>query len=263
MQPVDILEMIWHNFVIMMNALVIRPTEEEHRFPDKAAKEMSAPLEKAGYSVKVTNPDQKPAYPSFRPDVVVVGSSGLHAAIEVTAVSQMFPNIPVVVAAFGLSKIALARAIEAGATVVVPIELLGNALANLSRVLSRPVLAPDSHFGRDIVAEFHDRRTGQLNASRIAKALDISLAALARSIGVTPSALSKRPTARAAQDGLREIEFSWATLSRLLGSDELARAWLNAAHPDLEGQPPIVLLTKGSAKALADYLRSALAGQPT
>jgi len=76
----------------------------------------------------------------------------------------------------------------------------------------------------------------------------------------TPSALSKRPHARAA---LREIEFAVAALRRLLGSDARVRAWLNAPHPDLGGDAPLALLMKGSAKDLADYVRSALSGQPT
>ena len=34
-------------------------------------------------------------------------------------------------------------------------------------------------------------------------------------------------------------------------------------HPDLGGDAPLALLTKGSAKDLADYVRGALSGQPT
>ncbi len=255
--------MFWHNFVTMMNALVIRPTEKKHGFPDRAARRVSALLQEAGYSVKVTKPEEIRAHRSFRPDIIVVGSSGLHAVGEVTAVSHTFPNTPVVVAARSLTQAAAAQAIEAGATLVTPITVLGAALANLSRVVVRATPAPESALERNTVPEFHDRRTGKLNASRIARAFGISLAALANSIGVTPSALSKRPTARAAQDKLRDIEFAWATLKRLLGSEESARAWLNTAHPDLGGQPAISLLTKGSAKAFADYIRSALSGQPT
>jgi hypothetical protein len=54
-----------------------------------------------------------------------------------------------------------------------------------------------------------------------------------------------------------------AALRRLLGSDARVRAWLNAPHPDLGGDAPLALLTKGSAKDLADYVRGALSGQPT
>jgi uncharacterized protein (DUF2384 family) len=89
------------------------------------------------------------------------------------------------------------------------------------------------------------------------------VATLAKSIRLTPSALSKRPHAKAAQEGLRQIEFVMASLRRMLGSDSRIRAWLNAPHPDLDGQPPLALLTKGSAKELADYVRAILAGQHT
>src|SRR6202050_2636302 len=47
---------------------------------------------------------------------------------------------------------------------------------------------------------------------------------LAKAVGLTPSALSKRPHAKAAQDALREIEFAVAAVRRLLGSDARVRA---------------------------------------
>lgn len=103
----------------------------------------------------------------------------------------------------------------------------------------------------------------QLDAERIAMAFGLTVSALAKPVGVTPSALSRRRTAPAAQRGLRELEFVWAVLRRELGADDVARAWLHAGHPLLDGEAPIALLTKGSATALADFVRSAVAGQPT
>jgi len=84
---------------------------------------------------------------------------------------------------------------------------------------------------------------------------------LARSLGITPSALSKRATAEIAQTGLRELEFVWATLTRMLGTDGLTRAWLNAAHPDLGGRPPLVYLTDGEASDLGAWIRGSLLGE--
>lgn len=113
-----------------------------------------------------------------------------------------------------------------------------------------------------VVPEFHVK-DGPIDAAKVAAVLKLAPSALAKPLGVTPSALSRRTTARAAQKGLREIEFVWAALRQELGSDDQIRAWLNAPHPDLDGEPPLALLTRGSATALADYVRSALAGQPT
>jgi len=111
--------------------------------------------------------------------------------------------------------------------------------------------------------KLRDPATGRLDADAVAQTLGISVSRLAKGLGLTGSALSKRPYTSAVQDALGEIEFAVAALRRLLGSDALVRAWLNALHPDLGGDAPLALLAKGSAKDLADYVRGALAGQPT
>lgn len=84
-----------------------------------------------------------------------------------------------------------------------------------------------------------------------------------KTVGLTASALSKRPHAKGAQDALRQLEFAVAALRHLLGPDSRVRAWLNAPHPGLGGDAPVALLMRGSARDLADYVRRALAGQPT
>jgi len=113
-----------------------------------------------------------------------------------------------------------------------------------------------------VVAEFHDRKTGRLDASLVAEAYGVSLSALARALGVTQSALSKRTTAAAAQDALRELEFAWAALLSAVESPDRVRAWLHALRPDLGGKPPLSLLLEGSAVAFANYVRSVIAGEP-
>src|SRR2546427_176171 len=44
--------------------------------------------------------------------------------------------------------------------------------------------------------------------------------------------------------------------------DERLRGWLNTKRADLDGRAPIDLLTGGSADALANYIRSVVAGEP-
>ena len=112
------------------------------------------------------------------------------------------------------------------------------------------------------VEAFHDPETGRLDAARVAAAYRISLSALARGLRVTQSALSKRPTAAAAQGGLRELEFVWATLLDLLRTEERVRGWLNTNRADLGGRAPIDLLAGGSVEALVNYIRSVVAGEP-
>ena len=142
---------------------------------------------------------------------------------------------------------------------------------NIAGFQTRPLVWPSANMSnmagqrnvKIVVEEFHDKATGRLDSDAVARGLGISVSGLAKAVGLTPSALSKRPHARAAQDALREIEFAVAALRRLLGSDTRVRAWLNAPHPDLGGDAPLALLTKGSAKDLADYVRGAVSGQPT
>jgi hypothetical protein len=114
-----------------------------------------------------------------------------------------------------------------------------------------------------MVEAFHDRATARLDAGAVARGLGIPVSGLAKAVGLTASALSKRPHAKGAQDALRQIEFAMAALRRLLGPDSRVRAWLNAPHPDLGGDVPLALLMKGSARDLADYVLGALARQPT
>jgi uncharacterized protein (DUF2384 family) len=182
-------------------------------------------------------------------------------------IKETLPNTPWVFAAAPLTATLAEETSLTGAFVttrpLVPATLAS--LDRITRIASRaPRSAGPSAVPTDtLVPEFHSKaQKGRLDAERVAKTLGLPLSVLAKSVGVTHSALIRRPTARAAQKGLREIEFAWAVLCNELGSADQARAWLHAPRPDLGGEPPLALLTAGSATAFADYLRSALAGQP-
>jgi hypothetical protein len=202
--------------------------------------------------------------PETAPDLIVAGLGERGSALsEIKGLRRAFPNAAIVITSRKLYVEASADDYRAGATTVVPLGALGDAIANLTQVFETGIKKKDRGVDETMVEEFHDKATGRLDASSVARSLDISVSGLARAVGITPSALSKRPHARAAQDALREIEFAVAALRRLLGSDARVRAWLNAPHPDLGGDAPLALLTKGSAKDLADYVRGAVSGQPT
>lgn len=239
---------IWHNSVTMKVA-VVPPTLR-----------IARTLESHGYDVRRVRLGSGRVAPQQGFDVVVFADAGDvpvgHVVFEQVAVT--FPNTPWVFASDRLTSRVASTASEAGA-LLTTLEGIPRTIANLERLMKPSKVTPSS----DVVEEFHDPSSGRLDATRVAAALGLAVSALAPAVGVTASALSKRPTARAAQKGLREIEFTWATLRRMLGSDPAVRAWLNGPHPDLGGQPPISLLTEGSATALADYVRSALIGQPT
>ena len=213
-------------------------------------------LGRAGF--RVLTPDR--AEHGAAPDLVVVlGSRSV--LVEVKLMRAVAPHVPIFVAWVDrLEERFVTEAYAAGATSVVPAERVDVAWKNLLRVLSKAKGAATVRVHETFVRGFHDQ-SGRLDAIRVADAMGLTLSQIAKAIGVTPSALSKRPTAGAAQVGLREIEFCWATLLEALGEQELARAWLHAGHPDFSGKPPLEYLLEGGAKRLGDYLRAALAGE--
>lgn len=218
-------------------------------------------LEARGFEVRRVALRRRPASTAAAPvDVVVVADAGSarapHEVFE--RLAHAFPDTPCVFVSDRLATRTAAAATEAGA-LLTTLAAAPRAIASLERLLKPAARGAD----KGVVREFHDPETGRLDAARVARVVGLPVSVLARAVGVTASALSKRPTARGAQRGLREIEWAWAALRSMFGSDSASRAWLHAPHPDLGNQAPLSLLTGGSSAALADYLRSALAGQPT
>ena len=268
--------MIWHIYGTLMSTMrvaVIPPVSSvTHR------------LEAKGHDVHPVEMARLAWASRTKFQVVVVGhpkDTSLQECVTLLGrVKMTFPNTPWVLASDRLTARLATEATEAGAFVTTA-EGVTETLATLERLMTgiaergfssrsgripqqrgRPISPTGRTFVGYVVPELHDPQ-GRIDAERVANTFGLSMSALAKPVGVTPSALSRRPTARAAQRALRELEFVWAVLRRELTSDDLARAWLYAAHPLLDGEAPIALLTKGSATALADFVRSALAGQPT
>jgi len=253
--------MLWHNygtFVSMLNALYV--TRNQGADFDR---KVSAALRSASFRTVPVTKAAAGRDSGYSPDLIIAGLESSGRVVEIVGLRRAYPKSLIVVASRKLSREISARAYHAGATAVVPLDALSDAIANLTEVFAAETSKQASALNETTIEEFHNAATGRLDAHAVARGLGVSVAALAKSIGLTPSALSKRPHAKAAQEGLRHLEFIMASLRRMLGSDSRIRAWLNAPHPDLDGQPPLGLLTKGSAKELADYVRAALAGQPT
>lgn len=210
-----------------------------------------------------------------RPDFVLLSSGGgPQLLLEVKRIHRKTPGACLLVVVDMLDTKATSKAYTAGATVVVPPAAAEHAVRNLIETIRRrpvtirsaepkaPAKAPTTTLEDALVEQFHDPLSGRLDARKVADAYGVSLSALAKALKVTQSALSKRPTAAAAQVGLRELEFVWATLVDLLTTEAKAKAWLWSSRRDLNGQPPIRLLTNGSARALANYMRSVVVGEP-
>jgi hypothetical protein len=113
-----------------------------------------------------------------------------------------------------------------------------------------------------IVPQLHDPATGRLDAKQIAGFFDVRLATLASQLGRDLSTLSKSPSGRPLQEGLRVYERMAAALLRMTASTGEARMWLHAPSPDLEQKTPIEVIEEGNAYVLAELLEDMLAGQP-
>lgn len=211
------------------------------------------------------------------PDFILVGSDDVDVVIgEIKQVRARAPRAQVLVAVESLTARRASDLYRAGATVVAPAGVFAQAVRSVMfasgrveerasrayRAIMEAGNATRLPLAEGFVEGFHDDETGRLDAGRVADAYGVSLSALARGLKITQSALSKRPTAAAAQVGLRELEFVWATLLDVLGTDERVRAWLNAKSRHLGDRAPIDLLVRGSAEALGNYVRSVITGEP-
>ena len=219
-------------------------------------------LKRQGFRVFVT--EQPGADARTQPDLILVDIRLPQMAVELKRLEAAYPGIPVLLmtarvrnAPAKMSYRARAGGAETAKARPIAAEMQTDYLS--ARPATR-ALAGGRGLAYGIVPAFHDGR-GRLNARAIARAFGVSMSQLARSLGITPSALSKRATAEIAQAGLRELEFVWVNLNRMLGADDLTRAWLNAAHPDLAGRPPLVYLTDGKASDLGAWIRGSLLGE--
>lgn len=104
-------------------------------------------------------------------------------------------------------------------------------------------------------------KTGRLDAARIANALGMSVAKLAKLVGKTRGTVTKTPDAPALQEKLRPYERILRLKARL--TDEKLLAWLEAPNRHLDDRSPRSLIEDGRAEVVADLVEDALTGQPT
>ena len=104
-------------------------------------------------------------------------------------------------------------------------------------------------------------KTGRLDAAKIADALGMSVAKLAKLMGRTRGTVTKTPDAPALQEKLRQYERILRLKARL--PDEKLLAWLEAPNRHLDDHTPRSLIEDGRAEVVADLVEDALTGQPT
>lgn len=111
------------------------------------------------------------------------------------------------------------------------------------------------------VTEIHDE-TGDIQVAELASVLEISQAQLARTVGVSRQLLSRSPRSPKVQRQLRRLEYLFARVRNLTGSEAKARVWLKMGHPDFDGDAPIDLLEEGHIEAVEDLLLAIEKGLP-
>lgn len=105
--------------------------------------------------------------------------------------------------------------------------------------------------------------SGRLNASAIAKLLDVPLSDMASALRINYTALHKTPDSQSVQKPLDSFKRILVILTDMLGKQETVRAWLNTSHPDLGRRTPISVMLEGHADAVLTILENALAGVPS
>lgn len=108
----------------------------------------------------------------------------------------------------------------------------------------------------------HDPRSGRIDAKRVARAYGLSLRALSKALGRKPQTVGKTPTSSSLQNQLAHFRRSYELLLKLLGDQAKVLAWLNAPQPDLAGEQPIALFSRGEAETVRNFLEVMYAGGP-
>jgi uncharacterized protein (DUF2384 family) len=109
----------------------------------------------------------------------------------------------------------------------------------------------------------HDPATGRFDASRLAKALNLTTKEMADILHRTPRGLLKNPDSQQLQSEMARIVRMIVQLRELLdGSMEYVRIWLRSPHPDLGGRTPLSYLVEGKPEVVEALIYAYEVGQP-
>lgn len=109
----------------------------------------------------------------------------------------------------------------------------------------------------------HDPATGRFDASRLAKALNLTTKEMAEILHRTPRGLLKNPDSQQLQSEMTRIVQMIVQLRELLdGSMEYVRIWLRSPHPDLGGRTPLSYLIEGKPEVVEALIYAYEVGQP-
>ena len=94
-------------------------------------------------------------------------------------------------------------------------------------------------------------QSGRLDASRIARDIQLPVSTIAVAIGKKAPSVRKHPDASSLQPELRRLYRVWVTIVKFYaGNKRNARIFLNAPNKHLENQAPVEFIEKGDLKPL-------------
>jgi len=97
-----------------------------------------------------------------------------------------------------------------------------------------------------LAPELFNPQSGRLDATRIARELNVPVTTIAAAIGRKVPGVRKHPDASSRQSDLRRIYRIWVTLVELFaGKRAVARQFLNAPNRTLEDRAPIEFIETG------------------
>ncbi|MCH8488283.1 MAG: DUF2384 domain-containing protein [Candidatus Cyclonatronum sp.] len=136
-------------------------------------------------------------------------------------------------------------------------ELLRHRIFSL---ISASFLNTDTKTKQNLLPELHDRKTGRLDAKKIADVLGISLKALSAALDKNYRALHKTPHSEKIQKELAVYKRIIEVLYELFQKPEDIHIWLNSPSVDFGGKTPLNLITEGYAEAVLDLVKDVQEG---
>jgi len=113
-----------------------------------------------------------------------------------------------------------------------------------------------------ILPELHDKKTGRIDAQKVADFMGVPLKPLAEGLGLNYKAVHRNPSASGFQEALQPVKRSMEMLHEFFGPKETIRIWLNTPHPDLDGATSLDTILEGKAFAVSRILGNAWNGVP-
>ncbi len=110
--------------------------------------------------------------------------------------------------------------------------------------------------------ELHDKKTGRIDAQKVADFMGVPLKPLAEGLGLNYKAVHRNPSAGGFQEALQPVKRSMEILHEFFGPKETIRIWLNTPHPDLDGATSLDTILEGKAFAVSRVLGNAWNGVP-